>query len=214
MGLSVIGAGFGRTGTLSIKAALDQLGFGPCYHMKYVFEDPAHLRRWQSVADGRPPDWDELYAGFASTVDWPGTLYWRELADAYPDARILLSVRATDSWWNSFSSTVTQLIGMRDSFSDAHRRAVLDYAHEIIEKQTFGGDLSDKRAVLAAYENRIGEVKKATAPDRLLVYDITNGWEPLCEFLDVPVPATDFPRGNDSVEFWQRFGDGTPPHRA
>ncbi len=208
MGLSLIGAGFGRTGTLSIKLALEAIGFTPCYHMQEVFTRPGHLERWRAVASGEPADWDSLFAGYKATVDWPGTLYWRDLADAYPKAKVLLSIRPAERWFDSLSKTVTKLIGMRDSFDQAHLRAVLDYAHEIIVEQTFGGTMHDRTSMLTAYQRRIDEVVAQVDADRLLVFDVTEGWAPLCGFLGVPEPVEAFPRVNDSQEFWQRFGPG------
>ena len=208
MGLSVIGAGFGRTGTYSIKAALEQLGFGPCYHMDNVFSREDHLERWQAVANGEPPDWDALFEGHLSTVDWPGMLYYRELADAYPDAKVLLSTRPPASWWVSFSRTIRRLIGARELARDEGKRRVLSYAHQIIAQQTFGGAIDDREAVLAIYENHVDEVKKAIAPERLLVFEASEGWPPLCRFLGVPEPGEAFPHLNKETEFWQHFGAG------
>jgi hypothetical protein len=208
MGLTVIGAGFGRTGTLSIRAALEQLGFGPCYHMDNVFASAEHLERWQALADGGPADWEGLFAGHVSTVDWPGMLYYRELADAYPNAKVILSVRPADGWWKSFSTTIRKLIESRDSASNDHTRAVLSYANQIIAGQSFGGKINDKDAVLAAYQRHNDEVMNSIAPERLLVYDVTEGWGPLCQYLEVPAPGGEFPHVNDADQFWQHFGAG------
>lgn len=208
MSLSVIGAGFGRTGTLSIKAALESLGFGPCYHMEQVFESDEQLRRWRDIAAGAPPDWHEVFADYRSTVDWPGTLYWRQLAGTYPDARVLLSVRPEDSWWRSFSTTIKKLIESRDTIDDEGRRSVLEYANDIINLQTFGGAMHDKDAVMAAYRARIDEVVAETDPERLLVFDVAEGWGPLCAFLGVAQPDKSFPHINNRQEFWQQFGPG------
>ncbi len=206
MSLSVIGAGFGRTGTLSLKAALESLGFGPCYHMENVFGSDEHLRRWRDIAAGEPADWNEVFAGYQSTVDWPGTLYWGQLADAFPDARVLLSVRPEDSWWRSFSTTIKKLIESRDTVDDDGLRSVLDYADDIINVQTFGGAMQDKEAVMTAYRARIDEVIAETDPERLLVFDVEEGWGPLCAFLRVDPPDKSFPHVNDRQEFWQHFG--------
>ena len=208
MSLSVIGAGFGRTGTLSIKIALEQLGLGPCYHMETLFNDSTQLAAWEAAVDGQRVDWSELFAGYHSTIDWPGTHYWRELADFYPDAKILLSVRPTERWWLSFSGTIRKLIERRDSNPDEHRRSVLNVANKMIAEQTFGGAMDDKAQVLAAYQKRIDDVTKSIPNNRLLVFDVTEGWGPLCEFLGRPVPETEFPRSNDNDEFWQFFGAG------
>lgn len=209
MSLEIIGAGFGRTGTVSIRIALEQLGFGPCYHMENLFKSPEELERWQAIADGAPPDWEALFGEHRSTVDWPGTSYWRELADAFPKARVLLNVRAVDGWWASFSKTIAKLIKMRDSVIDEQRRAVLGYAHQLIDLGTFGGQMHDQSAAMNAFLRRTKDVTAHIAPERLLVYDVCEGWEPLCEFLGVPVPECIFPNTNNADEFWQVFG-GTP----
>jgi len=208
MSLSVIGAGFGRTGTLSISVALERLGYGPCYHMDNVFASAEHLARWQAVADGDPAEWNNIFAGYAATLDWPGMLYYRELADAFPDARVLLSVRPADTWWESFANTIKRLIESRDQAHDDHVRQVLAYAYRIIAEQTFGGAMDDKDAVIARYENHIDSVRKNIAAERLLVYQVTEGWGPLCKFLGVPEPDEDFPRLNNVNDFWRHFGAG------
>ena len=208
MSLSVIGAGFGRTGTLSISVALERLGYGPCYHMDNVFASAEHLARWQAVADGDPAEWNNIFAGYAATIDWPGMLYYRELADAYPDARVLLSIRPADSWWESFANTIKRLIESRDRARDDHVRQVLAYAYRIIAEQTFGGAMDDKDAVIARYEKHIDNVRKNIAAERLLVYQVTEGWGPLCEFLGVSEPDEDFPRLNNVNDFWRHFGAG------
>ena len=208
MSLAVIGAGFGRTGTLSISVALERLGYGPCYHMDNVFASAEHLARWQAVADGDLAEWNNIFAGYAATLDWPGMLYYRELADAFPDARVLLSVRPADTWWESFANTIKRLIESRDQAHDDHVRQVLAYAYRIIAEQTFGGAMDDKDAVIARYENHIDSVRKNIAAERLLVYQVTEGWGPLCKFLGVPEPDEDFPRLNNVNDFWRHFGAG------
>jgi hypothetical protein len=209
MTLSVIGAGFGRTGTMSIKMALDQLGLGPCHHMEEVFANPEQLPNWQAAADGNQVDWDEVFAGYNSVVDWPGAHYWRELADIYPESRILLSVRPVDRWWESFSSTIKKILEIRDTIPDGHPRSVMEMANKIVAEQTFGGAMGDKSVVLSEYQKRIDDVKEAIPADRLLIFDVTEGWVPLCKFLELPVPDGDFPRSNAKEEFWEVFGGGS-----
>ncbi len=136
MTLSVIGAGFGRTGTMSTKLALEILGHGPCHHMEEVFTNPEQLPHWRAAVDGHPVDWDQALAGYHSAIDWPSTHYWRELADYYPDAKILLSVRPAEVWWNSFSDTIAKFLENRDSVPDKYVRSILDMAHKMITEQT------------------------------------------------------------------------------
>lgn len=208
MALAVIGAGLGRTGTLSLKVALEQLGFGPCHHMDDVFSSPERLRTWAAIAAGNPADWPGVFAGYQSTIDWPSTNYWRELADAFPQAKILLSVRPPERWWSSFESTIRKLIDSRDKASSDHIANVLEYAHTIINQHTFGGDTIDKSSALEVFDRRIKEVTATIPAERLLVFDVAHGWEPLCEFVGQAVPDADFPHVNNEDEFWQHFGAG------
>ena len=206
MGLSVIGAGFGRTGTMSIKLALDQLGFGPCHHMEEVFGDPAQLPGWQAAAAGESVDWDEVLKGYNSAVDWPSAHYWRELADFYPEANVILSVRPAERWWASFEGTIAKVLERREDIDDPHIHAIAAMGYAIIGEQTFNGAMADKEAALAAFDKRIDDVRAALPSERLLVFDVAQGWAPFCAFLDRPVPDGDFPRSNAYDEFWAKFG--------
>ncbi len=210
MTLSVIGAGLGRTGTLSIKTALEQLGLGPCHHMDDVFASPERLRIWQKIAPGGETDWQKVFAGYQATIDWPSTSYWRELAEAFPQSKILLSVRPADKWWDSFDQTIRRLIDTRGRASSAHLAEVLEYASRIINQETFGAETIERSLGLDVFDRRIAEVTGTIPPDRLLVFDVAQGWPPLCNFLSLPVPDTEFPHVNDAGEFWQHFGAGMP----
>lgn len=210
MGLSVIGAGFGRTGTMSIKLALEQLGFGPSHHMEEVFKNQGQLPHWQAAAAGDAVNWDVVFDGYASAVDWPSAHYWRQLADHYPAAKVVLSVRPAEKWWESYSRTIRKILADRASIEDPHARGTAEMANAITE-QTFGGWVS-KEACIAAFRRRTDDVVAAIQPDRLLVFDVAEGWEPLCGFLDCPVPDGDFPRTNSVEEFWQVFGTGEEPN--
>ncbi len=211
MTLSVIGAGFGRTGTNSIKKALECLGLGPCHHMEEVFANSSQLPHWQLAADGQHVNWEEAFAGYNSTIDWPSAHYWRELAEFYPDAKILLSVRPFDRWWGSFSGTIKQILENKDTISDEYTRAVANMAHRIIAEQTFSGLMSDKNVVLSAYQKRIEDVKQTVKTDRLLIFDVSEGWAPLCAFLNLPEPQIDFPRSNSTADFRESFDNDSHP---
>ncbi len=208
MAISVIGAGFGRTGTMSIKIALEQLGFGPCHHMEEVFQDPAQLPGWQAAAAGQAVDWDAVLKGYGSTIDWPSAHYWRELAAFYPDAKVILSVRPAERWWHSFSGTIQKALALSDQVDDPHIAGILKMANQIVTEQTFAGAMADKDTALAAFEKRIADVRAAIADVRLLVFDVSEGWAPICRFLDRPEPEGAFPRSNAYDEFWQKFGAG------
>jgi hypothetical protein len=202
--LKVIGAGFGRTGTLTLKTALEMLGFGPCHHMTAVIDDvDRQSALWTSVTSGARFDWDEVYAGYRSTVDWPGCHYWAELAERYPDAKVVLSVRDAERWYDSMQDTIlSRPVGrvmMRFMRLIRHPMA---FAQQIISRDTFGYDYS-RANVIAAYERHNAAVRARVPAERLLVFDVREGWEPLCRFLDVPVPDQPFPRVNDRDEFKQ-----------
>jgi len=203
MTLSVIGAGFGRTGTLSLKTALEQLGHGPCHHMEELLGNPAQLPHWQAAAAGEPVDWDAVLAGYGSVVDWPGAHFWRELADAYPNAKVILTVRHAERWWESFARTIKPLIEMRDRISDPHVRGVLAMSDEIVRQQILGGTLDDRAGALVAFSAHIDEVCDALPSERLLLFDVADGWPPLCDFLAAPLPDAPFPRSNSVDEFWE-----------
>ncbi len=211
MTLRVIGSGFGRTGTRSLKDALELLGFGPCHHMEEVFAHSAQVPHWQAVATKAPVDWDAVFAGYRAQVDWPGAHVWRELAAHYPDAKVIHSVRPQDSWWRSFSGTIGKVMGLRQSLDaradmPPHMQAMGAVIAEIIGTQTFGGRFGEREAALAAYRAREAEVVAAIPAERLLVFDVAEGWAPLCAFLDVPTPDAPFPRTNDRAAFWAKFG--------
>lgn len=210
MSLSVIGAGFGRTGTMSLKKALEQLGFWPCHHMEEVFKNPWQLPFWERAAKGKTVDWDEIFQGYGASVDWPSAHYWKELAAFYPNSRVVLSVRPPELWWDSFSATIKRLLEIREQIPDHYPRAVIEMADQIVREQTFGGSL-EKDRVLTAFQNRIDEVKRTIPAERLLIFEVTQGWQPLCEFLNVPVPEEDFPRTNAKLEFWDVFSGGVSP---
>jgi len=198
----VIGAGFGRTGTLSLKAALEELGLGPCYHMLTAFERPEDSRRWQAAYDGGAVDWDGLFEGFQATVDWPACDFWQELTSKYPDARVLLTVRDSERWYESFRETLAPLWSAENSpAADERLREYLELVRRL-GRETFGGRIDDKRHVISVFEEHNRAVREAVPEDRLLVYDVREGWKPLCDFLDVPVPReAEFPHLNDRAAF-------------
>jgi Sulfotransferase domain len=203
MTLAVIGAGFGRTGTLSLKLALEMLGFGPCYHMVEVFKTPGHAERWAAAASQTNVDWDDLLNGYNSAVDWPSTYFWRELAEYYPNAKIIHTERSTESWIKSVNETIFRAIA-GNSDDGAHVDAQRAMARELVFNRTFGGQVDDRAHLARIYENHSKEVKRTIAPERLLVYQSGQGWEPICKFLGVPVPAAPYPKVNSTEEFQSR----------
>jgi hypothetical protein len=206
MALQVIGAGFGRTGTLSLKVALERLGFGPCYHMVEVIRNPEHALLWRAAANGEAIDWDELFEGFAASVDWPGCHFWRELSDRYPDARVLLSLRDSERWYQSVHDTIyPAMLGADSRDLPPAVSAQAAMAREIVLERTFGGRFEDRAHAIGVYERHNQSVREAIAAERLLVYEAAEGWEPLARFLGCPVPDEPFPRVNTSEQFRNRF---------
>lgn len=201
MALSVIGAGFGRTGTLSLKGALEMLGFGPCYHMVEVIQNPPFGGYWTALGDGVPADWDKIFQGYRATVDWPACAYYAALAAHYPGAKVILTVRDSSLWADSIFNTLFKL--MPRHHKPGARRHI---GYDLIFKKTFGGNIDDRDHVIAVYEAHNAAVKAAISADRLLVYDVAQGWEPLCKFLQVPVPDAPMPKVNSTGEFMQIFG--------
>jgi hypothetical protein len=193
MPLSVIGAGFGRTGTMSMKAALELLGFGPCHHMLEVNENPVQREIWRAIAAGGKADWEVAFSGYQSCADWPAAFYWREVSAYYPQAKIILTTRSSESWYESVSKTIFPSVR---SSEDVDSIGV-----KLIGQQIFGGKLEDKHHAIAIYEKNIADVKAAFGSDRLLIYAVGDGWEPLCRFLDSPIPDAPYPRSNSSREF-------------
>jgi hypothetical protein len=207
--MKVIGAGFGRTGTTSLKAALEELGFGPCYHMKEVFENPKHTSTWMAATEGRHVDWKEFFKDYQATVDWPGASFYKELMEVYPDAKVLLSVRDPEAWYKSCINTIHKIsqtfpMSWTMRFVPVMGR-MIGISSDLVWKNTFHGRFLDKEYALELFRQHNEEVKRYVPADRLLVYDVAEGWEPLCRFLGVPVPeGKPFPRLNDTKEF-QRF---------
>ena len=216
--MKVIGAGFGRTGTMSIKAALEELGFGPCYHMTELFGKPKHVEFWDEAVDrakrGEPVEWEKVFSGYEATLDWPGCLFYGELMEAYPDARVLLNVRDPESWYESVAQTVARGPGSDDAsparslFFKAARlvipsmRRAPSMMEKVITQGTFDGRFEDREHVIRRFVRHIEEVKERVPPEKLLVYEVTQGWEPLCAFLGVEVPkGRPFPHLNDREEF-------------
>ena len=201
MALQVIGAGFGRTGTLSLKLALEQLGFGPCHHMEEVFAKPDELPLWEAAAAGEAVDWDRVFAGYRSCMDWPSARYWRVLAAHYPEAKVVLTLRDVDRWWESYAGTIREVFKTYADGADPHAKAVGSMAYRTIVEQAMGGDDGEanaKRRFLANAE----EVRREIPEHRLLEFEVAQGWQPLCDFLGVPVPEGPFPRSNDRDAFW------------
>lgn len=204
MALKVIGAGFGRTGTLSMKLALEQLGFGKCYHMLEVNKNESHRTQWAKAHRGDRIDWDALFDGYQSTVDWPSCNLWRQQAAHFPEAKILLTLRDPDSWYESVMKTIFKSSKDAIESDDATIRFFGQWAFELIWDRIFDGRMEDRSFAIDTYNRHNRSVIDEVPADRLLVFEAKQGWAPLCEFLGVPTPDSDYPRTNTTDEFLSR----------
>lgn len=214
--LKVIGAGVGRTGTTSLKRALEQLGFDKCYHMEELFKDQQRVVYWEQFHQGDFSNHAALFEGYQAAVDFPPSLYYKELMRLYPDAKIILTVRNPTSWFESCTNTifrrppaavlaVVKLLGL---FSPQKR--IMSRVFAYIKSSAFDGffqnKMHDKEFTINVFNEWNEEVKRHVPADRLLVFEAKDGWEPLCKFLNVPVPKVPYPRANDTAEFQSKHG--------
>jgi hypothetical protein len=206
MPLEVIGAGYGRTGTLSLKLALERLGFVKCYHMQEVFMNPDHIPMWAAAHRGEGVDWERLYAGYRATVDWPSCNLWETHATLYPKAKVILSTRDPDSWYTSVMNTIYKSSTMARDSADPVNKRFGEWACEITWKRLFDDRMHDRQHVIGVYEAHVEHVKAALPKSRLLVFEAKDGWEPLCRFLNVDVPDEPYPRVNTTDDFMNRLG--------
>ena len=202
--LRVVGAGVGRTGTQSLKAALEQLLGGPCHHMVEILGDHSQIPAWIDAMDGGTPDWQAMLGKYRAIVDWPGSAFWSELAAAYPDALVLLSVRDPEAWYRSACNTIfltfDNMPPEMQPWMDAVRRGL---------GKRFCNRFDDPTAMIDAFVRHNDAVRKGVPADRLLEWVPSDGWDPICERLGVPVPAEPFPVTNTTDEF--RAMVGIPP---
>jgi Sulfotransferase domain len=214
--MQLIGVGFGRSGTMSLKAALEQIGAGPCFHMIDLIEGENRERDlpyWIRIADGEEVDWQEVFEPWGSTVDWPGCTPWRAIVDAFPDAPCLLNHRDFDPWYKSCENTILAVkkAAMAGQIpEDTNRPQPSPELWGVIEKLVWQGDFQgrfeDKDWVRDMYYERIETIKREIPSDRLTVWDVGDGWAPLARMLDVDVPDEPFPHLHDTNEFRTEFG--------
>jgi hypothetical protein len=197
--LEIVGAGFGRTGTLSLKQALERLGFGPCHHMIELVENLDQVELWTRVAHDGTADWDEVYRGYRSTVDWPGVRYWRELTSHFPQAKVILTLRDPKRWYESATESIYRAATLTDS--DPQTARMRQFVRQLIWEGDFGGRFDDAEHAIKVFNEHNEAVRREIPADRLLVFDVREGWEPLCAFLGVPVPDEPFPHANDRQAF-------------
>lgn len=220
MALQVIGAGFGRTGTLSACTALNQLGF-PCYHMFEVLENKqnkTHLDFWRKVARSEPGtwhDWDQVFQKYTASVDNPACCVWRELLAEYPDAKVLLTLhpRGAEAWYESTLDTIYfteikwqfKVLKLTTPFG----RKFGEMSRKLIWQRSHKDSMKNRDQAIAHYNQHIEQVKAAVPPGQLLIFSVDQGWEPLCSFLDVPVPDAPFPNVNDRKQIKKALSNMT-----
>ena len=194
MTLKIIGVGMGRTGTASLKVALERLGIGRCYHMSEVLKNPESIQGWIRAAEGKA-DWDTIFRGYSATVDNPGCNYWKELAAYYPDAKVVLTIRDANKWFESTNETIHSAEFARfmknSPFGDMIQKTMWDRMENRMQ---------DRGYMVEFFNRHSTEISDSIAADRLLVYQVSDGWEPLCQFLGVPIPNMEFPRINSRNE--------------
>jgi hypothetical protein len=211
--MKVIGAGFGRTGTLSLQYALTTLGLSPCYHMTELMNRPEQVGYWQAAAAGKALAWRELFDHYQAGVDFPVSLVYRELLETYPQAKVILTVRDPEKWYESTLSTIYQssypplakklAVMARLPFSKRLRQLlpISIFIEKFIWQQAFGGRFKDKAYALDVYHRHIEKVKRDVPANQLLVFEVREGWQPLCRFLDLPIPSVPFPHVNSKEDF-------------
>lgn len=215
--MRVIGAGFGRTGTTSLKAALEELGFGPSYSLTEVFENPEHVRFWEDARRGKKVDWEGFFTGYEVGVDWPVCAFYEEFMEAFPDAPVILTVRDPERWYESLRSTIYQIrklttgpLPVRAAFAFAGLFApgvtgTARLADNLVWEDTFDGRFEDRAYAMGVFEHHNQVVRHRVSPERLLVFDVREGWAPLCDFLGVKAPDKPFPHLNEAREMRRRL---------
>jgi len=204
MELAVVGAGVGRTGTHSLKLALEQLLDAPCHHMIEILGDPTQIPAWIDAIEGRPADWSAMLARYRASVEWPGGSFWREISATYPDAVVLLSVRDPEGWYRSASNTIFL------TFDNMPPEAA-PWMHAVrkLMRDRFSDRFDDSTAMMDAFVRHNDAVRAEVPANRLLEWAPGDGWGPICERLGLPVPAEPFPVTNTTDEF--RVMLGIPP---
>ncbi len=212
MSISVIGAGYGRTGTKSLKLALEELGFDTCYHMEELLRNPEGVKHWKNAMDNNSVDWDTLFSGYHSIVDFPGCIYYKELANHYPDSKIILSLREPESWYHSVYTTIfsfdpglalklKMVFSMPFSPTARFLFKVILLNNASIWKKHFKGNFADKGFAIQQYQAHIEDVKRSIPQERLLLHESKDGWEPICKFLGKEIPSSRYPSTNKKEDF-------------
>ena len=193
--LKVIGAGFGRTGTLSIRYALEELGYKPCYHMKAALTRPWHIPFWLKAIDGKKVNWKRFFRNYRATIDWPACEFYKDLMEVYPDARVILNVRDAEEWYDSSLKTIYHI---QSYFPWWFPKIFVKMQEKLIWQGRFRGRFEDKEFAINNYLEHIKEVKAHVPAEKLLIYEVTEGWGPLCRFLGTEIPDKPFPHYHET----------------
>lgn len=202
---------------MSLKVALEQLGLGPCHHAIEIFNDPERVPLWRAAIDGEPVGWDRLLAGYRSTVDWPGCTHYEELMEAHPNAKVILTVRDPDRWYDSVLTTIYDIHGSSDGpgfmppmeQTPPEIRPARELMDRVIFLDTFHNRFEERSHAIGVFNSHNEAVRRRVPPERLLVYEVSDGWGPLCEFLEVGAPDAQFPRLNDREAFMKLVDERT-----
>ena len=205
--MKIIGSGFGRTGTLSMKQALEELGFGPCYHMEEVIKHPRHIKYWDDVSNGKSKDWDKIFEGYQATVDFPASIFYKDLMEHYPDAKIIHTIRDPERWYKSTYETIYQMNYAFPRWVTIIVRPLGQFLDmtQVIWSTLFEDRFGDRDYAIRIFQEFTKEVEQTVPSERLLIFEVKQGWQPLCDFLGVPVPDTPFPHVNDRDSMLRRI---------
>lgn len=213
MSLQLIGVGMGRTGTLSLKLALEKLGFGPCYHMEDLLKQPEDIRYWEQIKQHGDTDWDKLFGNYRSAVDFPVVACYRQLLKQYPEAKVILTVRDAEAWYESASRTILNVepgpvekirMALQLPFSPRLRKLMRVFRMSgQFWQEHVGLRYKEREPAIAFYRSWNERIRKEIPAQKLLEFDVKEGWQPLCDFLQVAVPHEDFPRANTREQFQQ-----------
>jgi len=203
--IKVLGAGFGRTGTNSLKLALEEIGYGPSYHMYEVASNPDHIDLWNRAIDGDSLDVDKLFSDYTSAVDWPAVAFLPTLLALFPRAKVVLTLRDSGEWFESATKTIFKFMLLSDFVSDRTSKKLVEMSRRLILEKVFSNKYFDKDFCVDVYNRHIQEVIKMVPKDRLLIYKVSDGWAPLCNFLGVSIPNKPFPFTNDRKSFFAKI---------
>lgn len=207
-----------------MKAALEQIGFEHCHHMSSLRLDPGLLDAWTAVARGGPADWRAIFSGYGSVVDWPALAYWRELVDQYPEAKVVLTVRDPDEWYASARETIYRYtapqrgregaVAWLENRLSPFLRQRREICRRLIWDGMFDGRFEDRDHAISVFNAHNAAVQREISPERLLVFDVAQGWGPLCGFLQADVPREPFPHYNLAATFQQAQQLRSPVRRV